>query len=161
MAHRWAAKHPPMAGSVREDVGQIGLTNTETPSGYWRCEIRNERAQPGRELAIIDTADRVQRVPHHAFRGGGTIACWVIHRIAPPSMTRVWPVIQAAASDTRKAIAQATSSGSPTRASGSESMRVCSCSRHSSSESLVRTTPGATAFTRTVGANSIALSLES
>ena len=39
-------------------------------------------------------------------------------RVTPPSMSRVWPVTQSASSESRKATAPATSSGTPRRLSG-------------------------------------------
>jgi len=38
--------------------------------------------------------------------------------VAPPSMTRVWPVMKLPARDARKTAAPAISSGSPIRSSG-------------------------------------------
>ncbi|CAM5262545.1 hypothetical protein SAURM35S_05435 [Streptomyces aurantiogriseus] len=72
-------------------------------------------------------------------------------RSRPPSITIVSPVIQLAASETRKATAEAMSAGSPMRPSAVAADTACSWSLHRASASFVRTTPGATALTRILG----------
>ena len=71
----------------------------------------------------------------------------------------VSPVIQLAASDTMNAMAAPISSGEPIRLSGVVAATCSSFSFHNASASLVRTTPGATAFTLILGDSSSAICL--
>jgi hypothetical protein len=73
--------------------------------------------------------------------------------VNPPSTGSVTPVIQPAVSEARKTMAEAMSSGVPRRFSGCI-LAAAGSSCQSISESLVFTTPGATAFTLTEGASS-------
>jgi DNA-binding HxlR family transcriptional regulator len=64
---------------------------------------------------------RLEPGPGSRMRSLGLSRVWAYSppaRVTPPSSTRVWPVIQPAASDSRKATTPAMSAGTPRRLSG-------------------------------------------
>ncbi len=74
-------------------------------------------------LCVALLREELDRHPHGALSGIGIGEASVMVRapgpgFRPPSMTRVWPVIQAASSESRKPTGPATSAGSPRRFSG-------------------------------------------
>jgi hypothetical protein len=73
----------------------------------------NFRAGPGRRIS----ASARSRSPLRS-RSPAECSYRALARVTPPSMTRVWPVIQEASSDSRNATAPATSPGTPRRLSG-------------------------------------------
>ena len=74
--------------------------------------------------------------------------------MAPPSMTRVCPVIHDAASEQRNSAALAMSSASPSRRKGIRSAIDSSADSHRARANSVLTRPGARALTRTSGPSS-------
>ncbi len=113
LPERRQAQDPALIGRVPDLVGQVGLAQPDR-SPQWSGERDPRVGQtsapplPGRSRRRAAQAFSLPR----AETGGRRRARW------PPSMTIVSPVIQLAASEARKTIAEATSPGSPIRPSG-------------------------------------------
>ena len=76
--------------------------------------------------------------------------------MAPPSTTKVWPVIHDDRSLARNSAALPMSSGSPSRRNGWCFAKAASFGSHKARAMSVFTRPGAIALTRTPGASSAA-----